>query len=582
MEPTRANRRRVVPLMIGIVTATALVAAAPEVHAQGRYRVLVPALQAEGGAKENFGRDVADRLRKHIDGMLTHAPVDRGELRNALRQYKINEDNLVDCITSRQLAVRMNVELVVCGSYQPAGGGMQVAARFVASRTGEEFAIDPFVAATADEAAQTLFSGFEKLVNQQRLSRFCLDYLASEQWTNALENCNQALAINPNSPTTLYARARALVGLDSLEQAMPVLERVLELSPGHSDALQTAGYVATKLNRPQQALGYYRTYLELNPGSVQVRLTIANEMYKAGDPKGALQLAEDGLNVDSTNLSLRMYAGHFALGAAAQAVERASGSGSAGARPPEALELYEKALGYFRQVFEAQGSETDTLVLRNLISTLLVLERHDEAVEAGSEIVRAKPENASLWSVYADALEKAGRLDEALAALDSVLARDPEYQHVYSRQVMWFTRAGQIERVAEAFRKAAAREGRELDPDALARNVLNYGYTEKFQKGDRRGALPYMELVRELNTTPITRGLASYLAGFALLEMGIAAQEPQTAESARAALPLFQKALQYFEDARPYAEANNVDLTGPISNARDYIEIQEALIKRGR
>jgi len=582
MEPTRANRRRVVPLMVGIVTATALVAAAPEVHAQGRYRVLVPALQAEGGAKQNFGRDVADRLRKHIDGMATHAPVERGELRPELRKWKLSEDDLVDCITARQLAVRMNVELVTCGSYQPSGGGMQVAARFVSAKTGEEFEIEPFVASTADEAAQMLFTGFEKLVNQQRLSRFCVDYLASEQWANALENCNQALAINPNSPTTLYARARALVGLDSLEQAMPELERVLELNPGHSEALQTAGYVATKLNRPQQALSYYRTYLELNPGNVQIRLTIANEMYNAGDPKGALQLAEEGLQVDSTNLNLRTYAGHFAVGAA-QRIERESGSGSAGARPPEAQELYEKALGYYRQVFEAQGSEADTLVMRNLISTLALLERHDEAVEAGGQIVRAKPDNASLWSAYADALEKSGRLNEAIAALDSVLARDPDYPHVYSRQVMWFTRAGQIERVADAFRKAAARpQGRELEPDALARNVLNYAYTEKFQKNDRRGALPYLELVRELNTTPITRGLASYLAGFALLDIGIAAQEPQTAESARAALPIFQKALQYFEDARPYAEANNINLEPPMSNARDYIEIQEALIKRGR
>jgi tetratricopeptide (TPR) repeat protein len=581
MEPTRANRRRVVPLVVGIATATALLAAPPAVHAQGRYRVLVPALQAQGGAKENFGRDVADRLRKSIDGMLTHAPVERGDLRSALRQYKIKEDDLVDCITSRQLAVRMGVEVVVCGTYEPVGGGMQVAAKFVTARTGEEFEVDSFVAASADEAAQTLFTGFERLVNQQRLSRFCIDYLASEQWANALENCNQALAINPNSPTTLYGRARALVGLDSLEQAMPELERLLEISPGHGDGLQTAGYVATKLNRPQQALEYYRTYLELNPGNVQVRLTIANEMYNAGDPKGALQLAEEGLSVDSTDANLRLYAGHFALGAA-QRIEQDSGSGSAGGRAPEALELYEKALGYYRQVFEAQGGEADTLMLRNLISTLVVLDRHAEAVEMGGQIVQAKPDNASLWSTYADALEKSGRLTEALAALDSVLARDPDYQNVYSRQVMWFTRAGQLERVAEAFRKAAARQGRELEPDALARNVLSYGYTEKFQKGDRRGALPYLELVRELNTTPITRGLASYLAGFALRDIGIEVQEPQTLESARAALPLFQKALQYFEDARPYAQSNNVDIDEPMSNVRDYIEIQEALIKRGR
>ena len=67
MEPPRAHLRRIVAPAVGIVAATALFAAPQAVHAQSRFRVLVPALKAEGGAKENFGRDVADRLRKSLE-----------------------------------------------------------------------------------------------------------------------------------------------------------------------------------------------------------------------------------------------------------------------------------------------------------------------------------------------------------------------------------------------------------------------------------------------------------------------------------------------------------------------------------
>ncbi|MFO7259634.1 MAG: tetratricopeptide repeat protein [bacterium] len=580
MEPTRANLRRLVASAVGIVAATALFAAPEAVHAQSRYRVLVPALKAEGGAKENFGRDVAERLRKSLEGMATHAPVDRGEMRAKLREVKRDEKELVDCVTARQFAVYINAMLYLCGEYRPAGSGMEVKAQFVTARTGEAFEIPPFTANTADEAAQIIFNGFETVVNQQRLTTFCLDYLASEQWTNALENCNNALALNPNSEAALFGRARALLGLDSLEVAMQELEKLLELNPGHVDGLQTAGYVATKLNQPQKALEYYRAYLDLNPGDPQVRLTIAIDMARNGDPKGALELVEEGLAVDSSNLNLRQYAGHFAL-AAATKIETDSGARDP-QRPAEALALYEKALGYYQSVFDERGSESDVEMLRRMMVTLVALDRTAEAVEMGARFVQAKPEDASLWSSYADALQKAGRLEEAIAALDSVLARDPNYERVYSRQVAWLASTGQIARIKAAYEKALARQEYEAQPDELARSVLLYAYNEKFQKGDQMGALPYFELVREMNTTPQTRGLASYLGGFALLNHGRKVSEPETLQSAREALPIFQKARQFFLDARPYAEANKVDLAEPLSNVDTFIEIQEAIIKRGR
>jgi len=580
MELTRANLRRIVASAVGIVAATALFAAPQAAHAQSRFRVLVPALKAEGGAKENFGRDVADRLRKSLEDMATHAPVERGELRTKLREIKKSDKDLVDCVIARQFAVYINAELTLCGEYQPAGSGMQVNARFVTARTGEAFEIPEFTAANPNEAAQVIFGGFEKLVNQQRLATFCIEYLASEQWANALENCNNALALNPNSETTLFGRARALVGLESFEEAMQELEKLLEINPGHSDGLQTAGYVATKLNRPQEALEYYRTYLELNPGNPQIRLTVATDMYNNGDPKGALELTEEGITVDSSNVTLRLYAGHFAL-AAAQKVE--SDQGSSDERPPEAVELYEKALGYYESVFAEQGDEADATMLRNMMSALLILDRTSQAVELGARIVQVMPDSAALWVSYAEALQRAGSLDEAVSALESALERNPNAERIYSRQVAWFTNAGQLARVKEAFDKAVARQEFEAPADDLARSVvLGYAYNQKFQKGDQVGALPYFELVREMNTSEQTFGLASYLGGFALLTRGRQVSEPETLASARESLPIFQKALRFFNDARPYARANNIDLTEPISNVETFIEIQEAIIKRGR
>src|SRR5690606_31092649 len=147
----------------------------------------------------------------------------------------------------------------------------------------------------------------------------------------------------------LFGRGRALVGLDSLEQALVTLEKLLEINATHGDALQTAGYAATKLNQPQKALEYYRMYLELNPGSSQIRLTVATDLFNNGDPMGALQLTDEGLAVGSTDTNLRLYAGPFAR-AAAQKIERDTGAHVPEGRPAEAVELYAKALGDYEGV----------------------------------------------------------------------------------------------------------------------------------------------------------------------------------------------------------------------------------------
>src|SRR5690606_12541559 len=120
------------------------------------------------------------------------------------------------------------------------------AAQFVNARSGESFDVPRFEAANARDAAAKIFESFDGFVNQVRLTQFCVDYLGSQQWENALQNCDRALELNPNSETAIYSRARALVELDRLEEALAGLEKLFEINPIHQDGLLTAGFVTTK------------------------------------------------------------------------------------------------------------------------------------------------------------------------------------------------------------------------------------------------------------------------------------------------------------------------------------------------
>ena len=127
-------------LKLGVIaTAMGLLLIAPMVSQShtaegqavgGRFRVLVPNLEPMEDARDNFGKDVAKELRKLINDLATHQPVDEKELKNALKQYDIDEDDL-NCIRARQLANLINAEVVVCGSYAQEGGQEKVSKSWI-------------------------------------------------------------------------------------------------------------------------------------------------------------------------------------------------------------------------------------------------------------------------------------------------------------------------------------------------------------------------------------------------------------------------------------------------------------------
>jgi len=70
---------------------------------------------------------------------------------------------------------------------------------------------------------------------------------------------------------------------------------------------------------------------------------------------------------------------------------------------------------------------------------------------------------------------------------------------------------------------------------------------------------------------------------YALYTGGVKEQEPQTLKTAQATLPKFQEAIRLFGQAKEYADSQpSITLSQFLTNTQTYVEIQEAIIKRGR
>jgi len=484
----------------------------------------------------------------------------------------------MNCMRAVQLAPLIDAQVVFCGGYTQEGTNYVVEARYI-SQGGEEFIVDPVTVPEKDghkQAAEYFHQALQVQNDQNTSALFCAQYASSQQWDNAMEQCDRSIALNPNATGSRFTRAQVLRNMEREEEALEEFLRVIELDPLNEAALQAAGFISGTLGNNEDARAYYGRYLELNPANASVRMNIAYELAQAGDPLGAMQFIEVGLEIDPEDTDQLKQHGGFAFAAGAEA---ALGFEDL---PPEAVELYQKALTSFTTVYDLEGAEMDVRYLQNMVAANINLGEYQAAVDLSERVLETHASEPSLWSYYADALQRTGDVDGAITALGRIVGLDPEYPNVGARQGKWLLDEGRVEEAVPILQAAVARG--EQTADAACGFVFFHGYSEGIQPENWSYAGEVLQLAKEFEVTDDMRQQVDFWLGYAVLKAAIVRQEPQTKETAQATLPRFQEALRLMQSSGGYAVKEDLDGTRQslIGNINTYIEIQEAIIKRGR
>ncbi|MDH3271113.1 MAG: tetratricopeptide repeat protein [Gemmatimonadota bacterium] len=569
------------------VIAAALLFAPSALEAQdgGRFRVLIPYFTPLEDADDDFGKDGSKELRTLFESMATHVAMEENAIKDEVRRFDMKIEDL-DCIRSRQLAAQINVPVAICVSYTDQGQKqLMVSAEVWDVAASESFPIEPFAANEDNEevAARHIFEAFEKYSTTVRSAAICNDYFASQQWENALRNCDESLALNPNAVGTRYLKARILYEMENYPESLSELETVIEANPFHEEALQLAGYISAVTEQDDKARDYYSRYLDINPGNAAIRMRIAYELAQAGDPVGAMEFIQVGLDVDAENVDLHEQYGGFAFSAALQIQQEASvGNENAGdAVAPEAAAYYREAIASYDKVFEAKGQDTPVGHLANVISAYIQLEELDSAISMGERVLQTHVESDRLWVLYADALQRSGRLDDAIAALDRVMEINPEHPSAPLRQGNWLIQAGRLQDAVAVLSRSAQNDPQRAEQ--AARMIFAEAYQNGNQKDNYQYAATGMAAAKELpNLSAEMTAQLNFWHGYSLYQMAVAEQEPQTLATAQSALPKFNQAVQLLRQSGNYPSSVNVNLQQLLENAQTYIEIQDAIIKRGR
>lgn len=544
--------------------------ATPAEAQDSRYIVVVPRLQPQGESDKKFGEKTAEELRKQIEDEKYRA-FDKKELNESLKKYSEKEETL-DCLTAKQFQMQEQLNLTFCGSYNEVSKDVySVQGEFCAS-ISTCYTVDPIQVEDEKQAASQLIASFREYTRQIELLTYCNDYIQSEQWDQAITACDRALEIKDDYIPALERKAVALQSLQRYDEALPLFERIIAQDDFNQNALYSAGYIAAQLEQKEKSHDYFNRYLEMNPGDANVRLTIAHELAQANDYTTALEMAEQGMQelpADSVHVPLVEFAGHFAKNAANEI------KGTAEVAPPEAQALYNKALGYYKQVYDVQGQEANPDLIRNMVLMHREVGQLDEAIAFAESALATRQDDAGLWWVHASTLEKAERMDEALAALQKVVSIDPQFPSAYAKLTTLYVAAGNRAEAVAAATKAI--DQGTLESDLAAQIIgVNGGWKLFGEKNQHSTALEWYNAARPLATGTRTQHMLNFFEGFARLQLGIAQQEPGTCQSARATLPMFERAAELLRNSSQYENSSKANL---ISAATRYVEIENALIK---
>jgi tetratricopeptide (TPR) repeat protein len=567
-----------------LVAATAVVVIpAAGLHGQERFRVLIPNFQPLEGADKKFGENAAKDLRELVAALATHQSIDKKEIETNLKRFKMKWEDL-DCVRTRQLAAQINAQVALCASYSGTKDAYTVDAAFWDVSSSEVFEVDQTTAGEKQdkEAAQHIFSQFDQYQQQVRAAAICSDYAGSQQWDAALRNCDEALQLNPSAVGTRYLKARILFDSDRHPESLEELKKVLELNAFHEDALQLAGYISAKQGEDDEALAYYSQYLELNPGSAAVRMKIAYDLAQAGDPRGAMHLIQEGMDVDPENIDLIEQFGGFAF-AAGQKVQAAAGDSleDAGAVPPEAAGYYRQAIEAYKKVFAAKGAATPVSELRSIIAAHIQLGELEDAIVVAGQALETHPQEDAIWSMYADALQRTGKLDDAISALDHASEIDPTNITYGLRKGKWLVEAGRVDDAVAMLKTVASADPKQAE--TAARMIFADAYANGVQKNRYDYAIRLLAAAKQMPNlgTGLTQQL-NFWHGYSIYQAALAEQKPATLATANATLPKFKEALRLLQQAGDYPRTVNVNMEQFLTGVNTYIEIQDAIIKRGR
>ena len=118
------------------------------------------------------------------------------------------------------------------------------------------------------------------------------DLYKKDRIEKAIDEFNQAIAIEPQNFEAYFWRARAFMRNEQFENAIGDFNKVVDLNPGYSPAYDNLGWLFMRRNEYDQSLAYLNRSIELKPENSWAYYMRSRIFFKKGDLKNAMENAQ--------------------------------------------------------------------------------------------------------------------------------------------------------------------------------------------------------------------------------------------------------------------------------------------------
>ncbi len=248
-------------------------------------------------------------------------------------------------------------------------------------------------------------------------------------------------------------------------QAEPIYRRLLDIDPRQPEVLHLLGILINQMGQPDAGVALLRQAVELAPERAEFHNSLANALRAQGDLRAAAAAYEKALAVEPR--SAEVFTNLGAL------LEQTGNLEDATLCYLRALEInpaypdahytlgnllkrvgnFAEAVRHYEQAIDPPSEYTPE-ALNNLGTALRRLRQPTLAIERFRQAVQLRPSYFEAHLNLADALEEAGRLEEAARTYQAILSFRPDSAEAYSGAAGVLQDQGRPERAAAAYRKA--------------------------------------------------------------------------------------------------------------------------------
>ncbi len=256
----------------------------------------------------------------------------------------------------------------------------------------------------------------------------------AENWEDAIAACDAFLQFQP--ARALTAKAAILHGLGRNEEAVQAYRQLIAISPNDATAWYNCGAILAARGEQAESYDYFRKALECDPGYGLALYGAATALQKLGRLEEALAVCGELLTQDPAEFKAWFLRGNilYALGRTAEALDAFDKALALSPKDLGALCNRGEALRQLGRFPEAAAMFAGALAENpRCVEALLGLgivefksARTEEALKSFTAALEADPASATAHCGRGLALQELGRFAEAMADFERSLALNPD------------------------------------------------------------------------------------------------------------------------------------------------------------